>query len=115
MTNILNASTYIADTEQAENAYYERGTVEATLHNKTQRVPASKDRQTGELIGRGFVMKYRTGTKVWNASVSTRTAPDGTKWESIASGFDSRSGKHQMSGNIWFASDVTNPANISKR
>lgn len=113
---IINITTFVANETQPENCIkynWKEGTVEATIQGKTKRVKATLFCED-EITAYGFVAKYRTGTKLWDASVSRRKYYGGKIAESVMSGFDSRSGKHHMIPNVWFKDDV-NENMISKR
>jgi len=115
---ILNLNTFTPDDNAQPNESYvkygwQRGTIEATLNGVTKRVTATKYKEN-EITSCGFVVKYRTGTKVWSATVSTRQYHDGKIGEIIMGGFDSRSGRHQLLNGLSFKDEV-NPQYLSKR
>lgn len=108
---ILNAATFQPAATQDETCAkygWQKGTIEATLDGRTERVAATN--YGDKIVAGGFVAKYETGKKLWPASVTLRGAA-----ESIFSGFDSRSGRHHMAPTLWFRSAVADETLIAKR
>jgi len=97
---ILNRATFKA----GEIGVYGRafhGTIEATIGNETKTVPAYS--QDGFIYAHGFVGRYRTGKKLWNATIMSRIdTTNGRERESVHFGFDSRSGRHARIQDVWF-------------
>lgn len=82
------------------------GTVEATIGKETKRVECNKN-SDGSISAFGFVMKYRTGKKLWPTMLSYRIVEQtGKPHESVMSGRDERVGRCQMTNNIWFAPET---------
>jgi len=72
------------------------GTVEVTIAGETKRVSATIFQ--GKITAYGFVCKYRTGAKLWNAMIMQYANGK----ESFMGGFESRSGKHRQIDQVWF-------------
>ena len=99
---ILNPETFIFNGNK--DAYYPEGTIEATIGNITKRVNCYVN---GDVFtAHGFVGRYRTGKKLWGATVRSCVDPrTNRRWESIDFGFDSRSGRHNKIYDVWFKKD----------
>lgn len=82
---------------------YDIGTVQVELDGGRKVVTANAKRyqKDGGIYVEGFVGRYRTGGKVWRASVSTSNG--GTR---VWFGRDDRSGKFQKVGEVWFEPEM---------
>jgi len=99
---IINRSSFKAEKTEVNGRVFD-GTVEATIGNETKTVPAFNN--NGYITAHGFIGRYRTGKKLWGATVMNRIDPiNGRELESIHFGFDSRSGRHVTIKDVWFAS-----------
>lgn len=93
---ILNyPTTFVVDKLDGD---YEVGTVEATLWNETKRVPCRRNTKHGFAVARGFTGRYRTGGKVWPATVMVNH--NGS--ECVNFGRDDRDSKFRKEHCIWF-------------
>jgi hypothetical protein len=98
---IINRNSFKAEKIEINGRTFD-GTVEATIGKETKTVPAFLG--NGYIVAHGFVGRYRTGTKLWGATISNQIDPTtGEAWESYNFGFDSRSGRHNRIPDIWFA------------
>lgn len=73
MKTCINPSTYIVNpdfvpTELDKKYGWKEGTVEVTLLGETRRLPAMH--YGNSISARGLGGRYRTGTKVWNATIT---------------------------------------------
>jgi hypothetical protein len=101
MTNIINISTFEYTGSSARG---DEGTVEVTLRHDTRRVPASRSLSNPEQItAYGMTGRYQTGSKAWNATVTSRRDPTtGKLWDSIRFGRDDRASKFQKASALSF-------------
>lgn len=78
------------------------GTVEVTIGRDTKRVECIRDEKTGLITAYGVNGKYKTGGKVWAASIS-QAIQDGKIFERVRFGRDDRALKFKKENCIFFA------------
>lgn len=92
---IIQADTfdYVERASKIDGTMQDKGTVEATVEGKTQRVEAVRvwERNgTVTVYSYGFLAKYRTGAKLWGACVTWRKCANGIVSERVDFGRDNR-------------------------
>ena len=102
MTNLINASSFIATGVAKYDENTDTGTVEVTLRGETKRVSASRDNTYGRIFAYDMIGRYQTGGKAWPASVNQNK--EGV--EHVNFGRDDRSAKFNKVNQIWFAPEA---------
>lgn len=102
MDRIIDTESFIpqGEPETFSHGVRQRGTVEITLRGETRRVEAYLW-DDGQLIARGIVGKYQTGTKLWPAYVSVYLNREG-ETERVRFGRYDNHPKFRKNA-IWFA------------
>lgn len=86
----------------------ERGTVEVEFNGKKFFVEANRSFNSlvpseRNIYLKGFVAKYRTGSKLWRATVATHKDYKNEDGIIVLFGRDERSGRCQKINNIWYS------------
>jgi hypothetical protein len=110
----LHFDTFAATETPSENAVkygWNEGTVEVTFAGETRRVRClAPDANRHKWTVYGLCARYRTGAKVWPASL---VFADG-KLVHVWTGFENRSGRYSQPSLCGFTQNADN-ANVSKR
>lgn len=100
LAETFRAETVTAEKVGAHMAEYINGTVGIEFKGRTV-TAYCKRHADGGISVLGFVGRYRTGAKLWRASVVMRK--DGDTW--VTFGRDERSGRCQKQNMVWYSPD----------